>query len=79
MGVDLRYGLFYNGLKSAREWFTKRYTYKSFKIEFLAFYPMLWVASVFLEWIPSVLYRESFLKFSPPKVLEEMRKILPEK
>ncbi len=71
--------LFYHGLKNAREWFEQRYTYKSFKMEYKAFYPMLWVASVFLEWIPSLLYRESFMKFYPAEVLKDMEKILPEK
>ena len=69
--------LFYNGLKSAQEWFTERYTFKSFKNEYYAFYPMLFIAYVFLEWIPSLLYRESFLKFSPSKVLEVMEEVLP--
>ena len=68
--------LFYNGLKSAQEWFVERYTFKSFKNEYYAFYPMLMVAYFFLEWIPSVLYRESFLKFKPSKVLEIMEEVL---
>ncbi len=68
--------LFYNGLKSAREWFMERYTFSSFKNEYYAFYPMLFVAYVFLELIPSVFYRESFLKFKPSKVLEVMKKLL---
>jgi hypothetical protein len=69
--------LFYNGLKSAQEWFIKRYTFKSFKNEYYAFYPMLMVAYLFLELIPSIFYRESFLKFSPSKVLEVMEEVLP--
>ena len=68
--------LFYNGLKSAQEWFQERYTYKSFKHEYYAFYPMLFVTYLFLELIPSFLYRESFLKFKPSKVLEVMKDIL---
>jgi len=68
--------LFYNGLKSAQEWFTERYTFKSFKNEYYAFYPMLFIAYLFLELIPSFLYRESFLKFKPSKVLEVMKEIL---
>ena len=68
--------LFYNGLKSAQEWFIERYTFKSFKNEYYAFYPMLFIAYVFLEWIPSIFYRESFLKFKPIKVLEVMEDIL---
>ena len=70
--------LFYNGLKSAQDWFVERYTFKSFKNEYTAFYPMLFIAYLFLEVIPSFFYRESFLKFEPSKVLEVMKEILPE-
>ena len=68
--------LFYNGLKSAKEWFEQRYTYKSFKNEYYAFYPMLFVAYGFLEFIPSLIFREDFLRFEPFKVLETMEDIL---
>jgi len=68
--------LVYNGLKSAQEWFQKRYTFKSFKLEYKVFYPMLIIAYIFLELIPSIFYRESFLKFSPSKVLKAMEKLL---
>jgi len=68
--------LVYNGLKSAQEWFQKRYTFKSFKYEYKIFYPMLIVAYIFLEIIPSIFYRESFLKFSPSKVLKAMEELL---
>jgi len=37
---------------------------------------MLWVAYVFLEFIPSIIYREDFLKFRPSQVVEEMRMLL---
>ena len=68
--------LFYNGLKSAQEWFVERYTFKSFKNEYYAFYPMIMIAYFFLELIPSIFYRESFLKFHPSKVLRVMEEIL---
>ncbi len=68
--------LFYHHLKSATEWFKKRYTYRSFEKEYKIFYPMLWVAYVFLEFIPSILYREDFLRFIPSRVLKEMEEIL---
>ena len=68
--------LFYNGLKSAQEWFTQRYTFKSFKNEYYAFYPMMIIAYFFLELVPSIFYRESFLKFQPSKVLKVMEGIL---
>ncbi|HEC45746.1 MAG TPA: hypothetical protein ENI25_02885 [Epsilonproteobacteria bacterium] len=68
--------LFYNHVKSAKEWFIARYTFKTFKNEYYAFYPMLVIAYVFLELIPSIFYRESFLKFHPSKVLKVMEEIL---
>lgn len=69
--------LFYHGLKSAQEWFATRYTFASFKNEYYAFYPLLFLAYLFLEWIPSLFYRESFLKFEPKKVMEVMEEFLP--
>jgi hypothetical protein len=68
--------LVYNGLTSAQEWFQKHYTFTSFKLEYKVFYPMLIIAYVFLELIPSIFYRERFLKFSPSKVLKAMEKLL---
>ena len=68
--------LVYNGLVSAREWFKTRYTFKSFSIEYKLFYPMLIIAYIFLEVIPGFFYRESFLKFSPPKILKTMEALL---
>jgi len=37
---------------------------------------MLFIAYIFLEIIPSFFYRESFLKFSPPKLLKMMKMLL---
>jgi hypothetical protein len=37
---------------------------------------MFGLAYVFLEFIPSIFYRESFLQFSPSKVLEKMEEVL---
>ncbi len=68
--------LFYNGLVNAREWFKKRYTYKTFRYEYYVFYPMLYLSYFFLEFIPSILYREPFLKFIPSRTLEAMKEIL---
>jgi len=68
--------LFYHHLKSATQWFKERYTFNSFKYEYCVFYPMLWVAYLFLEFIPSILFREDFLKFTPSKILKEMKEIL---
>ena len=70
--------LFYHHLKTATEWFRSRYTFKSFHYEYRIFYPMLWVAYFFLEFVPSIIYREDFLKFMPSRVVGEMRELLGE-
>jgi len=71
--------LFYHHLKSATQWFQTRYTYESFMKEYRVFYPMVWVAYLFLEFIPSLLYREDFLKFTPSRIREEMAHVLSHK
>lgn len=68
--------LVHHRVKSAIAWFQKRYTYKTFLLEYRVFYPVLLVAYVFLEIIPSLFFRESFLRFSPSKILKAMREIL---
>ena len=68
--------LFYNHVKSAKEWFIARYTFKTFKNEYYAFYPMMGMLYILLEFIPSLFYREKLLKFSPSRVLKEMEEIL---
>lgn len=68
--------LFYNGVPSAQKWFEERYTYKTFKQEYYAFYPMMLMLYVLLEWVPHFFYRERMLKFIPHRVLEVMKEIL---
>ena len=68
--------LFYNHVKSAKEWFIARYTFKTFKNEYYIFYPMIGMLYILLEFIPHFLYREKLLKFSPSRVLKEMEEIL---
>lgn len=68
--------LFYNGVVSAQEWFERRYTFKTFKQEYIAFYPMMLLLYLLLEWVPHFFYKERLLKFSLHKVLDVMKKIL---
>ncbi|MDM5271027.1 hypothetical protein PGH07_02420 [Sulfurovum sp. zt1-1] len=68
--------LFYNGVVSAQKWFEERYTFKSFRNEYYAFYPMMFMLYILLEWIPHFFYRERLLKFSPHRVLEVMKELL---
>ena len=65
------------GASSAKEWFVNRYTFKTFKAEYYAFYPLLGFIYVLLEIIPNLLSRESVIDFSPKRVLREMEELLP--
>jgi len=65
-----------NNVKSAIEWFKKRYTFESFKWEYYTFYPMMLILYVLIELLPSLLHRENLKRFSPRHVFEKMRKIL---
>ncbi len=65
-----------NDVKSAIDWFKKRYTFESFKWEYYAFYPMMLILYVLIELFPSLLHREQFKRFSPRQVFEKMREIL---
>jgi len=65
-----------NDVKSAIDWFKKRYTFESFKWEYYAFYPMMLVLYVLIELFPSLLHREQLKRFSPRQVFEKMRGIL---
>ena len=68
--------LFYNGSESAKEWFMSRYDFKTFKIEYYAFYPLMLMLYVLLEFIPYLFSKERLVKFAPSKVLEEMETLL---
>jgi len=65
-----------NGVQGAKEWFKQRYTFKTFKIEFYAFYPMIGLMYLFLEILPSLFSRKSIIHFSPSRVLKEMEVLL---
>ncbi|WP_373031353.1 hypothetical protein [Sulfurovum sp.] len=68
--------LFYNGSESAKEWFVSRYDFKTFKMEYIAFYPMMGMLYILLEFIPYIFSKEKLLKFTPSKVLKEMEELL---
>ncbi|TNF44579.1 MAG: hypothetical protein EP216_01780 [Epsilonproteobacteria bacterium] len=68
--------LFYNGSESAKEWFVSRYDFKTFKMEYFAFYPMMFMLYILLEFIPYLFSKERLLKFTPSKVLKEMEELL---
>jgi hypothetical protein len=65
-----------NGVESAVEWFTERYTFESFKWEYYAFLPMMYLLYVLIEVLPSFFYRERFSRFSPREVYNKMRGVL---
>ena len=71
--------LFDNGVEGAKEWFITRYKFKEFKLEFYAFSPLIGFMYIILEIIPSMIFRESLIDFSPSRVLKEMEVLLPKK
>lgn len=68
--------LFYNGSQSAKEWFVSRYDFKTFRMEYFAFYPMMAMLYMLLEFIPYLFSKEKLVKFTPSKVLKEMEMLL---
>ncbi len=68
--------LFFNGSQSAREWFMSRYTFKTFKMEYRAFYPLMGLLYILLEVLPHLFSKERFVKFTPSEVLKEMEVLL---
>jgi hypothetical protein len=68
--------LFYNGSQSAKDWFVSRYDFKTFKMEYFAFYPLMGMLYILLEFIPYLFSKEKLVKFTPSKVLKEMEKLL---
>lgn len=68
--------LFYNGSQSAKEWFVSRYDFKTFRMEYFAFYPLMGMLYILLEFIPYLFSKEKLVKFTPSKVLKEMEMLL---
>lgn len=68
--------LFYHDSPSAKAWFISRYTYKAFKKEYYAFYPMMGMIYLLLERIPHLFLKERNIQFHPSKVLYEMQRLL---
>jgi len=68
--------LFDNGVEGAKEWFLSRYTFKTFKVEFYAFSPLIGFMYLILEIIPGIISRESVIDFSPSRVLKKMEELL---
>jgi len=68
--------LFHNGSESAKEWFVSRYDFKTFKMEYFTFYPLMGMLYILLEFIPYLFSKEKLLKFTPSKVLKEMEMLL---
>lgn len=68
--------LFSQDVPSAKEWFNSRYTKKSFKHEYLWFYPLVWIFYVLLEIIPHIIYKDKLANFNPSEILKKMNNFL---
>ncbi len=64
--------LFSQDIQSAKEWFAVRYTKKSFRREYLRFYPLLWFFYILLEIIPDIIYKDKLVAFKPSDILKKM-------
>ncbi len=65
-----------NDVESAIDWFKSRYTFETFKREYYAFYPMMYLLYILVELLPSLMHREELKRFSPQQVLEKMQEML---
>jgi hypothetical protein len=68
--------LFHHGSEGAKEWFIERYTFKTFKIEYYAFYPLMGLLYLVLELIPHLFSQQTLVKFAPKEMYEKMKLFL---
>lgn len=68
--------LFINNVQSAKDWFNDRYNKKTFRCEYLWFYPLLWIFYILLEIIPNMIYKDKLSDFNPSEILKEMNMFL---
>ena len=68
--------LVYHDVPSAIEWFKKRYDFRSFRMEYYAFYPMTILLYLLIELLPNIWHGESIERFSPHQIFEKMREVL---
>ena len=68
--------LVYYDVQSAKDWFLKRYTLKSFKREYKVFYPAIVFLYFMLEYLPAILKGKKITKFQPRVILSTMENVL---
>ncbi len=64
--------LVHAGSSSALKWFREHYTTRSFKTEYKAFYPMLWIVYFLLEYLPHRITGKDSFAFRPVQLYEFM-------
>ncbi len=79
LGFGIELLLLDNGVESAMGWFKERYDFKSFRLEYYTFYPMIIVLYILIEFLPNLLYKEPISRFSPVEIFEKMKNILDKK
>ncbi len=68
--------LIYHDVPSATEWFQGRYSFKSFEMEYYAFYPMTIMLYVLVDLLPNIWHGERIERFSPHQIFDKMREVL---
>jgi len=70
--------LVHHHVPSAAAWFQERYTYRTFRMEYRIFYPMLWIFYCLLECLPRFFRHDHIVTFNPSDTLRFMKNILPD-
>lgn len=65
-----------NSVEGAIVWFKDRYTFDSFKAEYYAFYPMIILVYILIEYIPTIFEKNRPKRFSPKALFFKMKDIL---
>lgn len=70
--------LLLNDVESAKEWFKKRYSIKSFRREFIAFFPMMQLFYILLEVIPHYLLKDRVAEFDTDAIWKKACELMGE-
>jgi hypothetical protein len=76
LGFAIEILLVHNGSSGAVEWFKRRYTKKSFEMEYLVFYPVLWIFYFLFDVVPHYTLGDERKSFNPEEIKNRLIKSL---
>ncbi|WP_457606294.1 hypothetical protein [Nitratifractor sp.] len=68
--------LVHSRVEGAVRWFQERYTFRTFLLEYKAFYPMIWAFYFLFEYLPHLVTKEPITGFDPRGIRDEMEALL---